>query len=235
MARRRRNRANGSGRGSGSPPAVEVEVLRVFCGPDGGHGNPLGVVFEGGAVPADDRQALAAHLGYSETVFVDDPARGRMAIYTPAVEYPFAGHPTVGTAWLLAQRGFEVGVLRPPAGEVPTRVEGDRAYVQARVEWAPEFELVQLDDPAEVDAHPGIDEGDVYVWAWLDEDRGLIRARCFAPAVGIAEDEATGSSVLRLSAELGRTIEVRQGEGSVIEATPLEDGWVEIGGRVALA
>ena len=232
MARRRR-RARGTERSA--PAAVEVEVLRVFCGEDGSHGNPLGVVFEGGAVPPDDRQALAAHLGYSETVFVDDPRRGRIAIYTPAVEYPFAGHPTVGTAWLLAQRGFEVDVLRPPAGEVPARVETDRAYVRARVEWAPEFELVRLASPDEVDDHPGVEEGDVYVWAWQDEERGIVRARCFAPAVGITEDEATGSSALRLAAELGREIEVRQGRGSVIQARPLDDGWVEIGGRVLVA
>lgn len=235
MARRRR-RANGSGQSAPAP--VEVEVLRVFCGADGAgarHGNPLGVVLEGGTVPVDDRQALAAHLGYSETVFVDDPARGRIAIFTPAVEYPFAGHPTVGAAWLLAKRGHEVDVLRPPAGEVPVRVEEDRAYVRARVEWAPEFELIQLGSAAEVDAHPGVDEGDIYIWAWLDESAGLVRARCFAPAVGITEDEATGSSALRLAAELGREIEVRQGKGSVIEARPLDDGWVEIGGRVAVA
>jgi predicted PhzF superfamily epimerase YddE/YHI9 len=49
---------------------------------------------------------------------------------------------------------------------------------------------------------------------------------------GIPEDEATGSAALPLSAELGREIEVRQGKGSVIWARPIDDGMVEIGGRV---
>ena len=210
------------------PPRNEVRVLRVFCGDGGAHGNPLGVVLDGPAVPPGDRQALAAHLGYSETVFVDDPGEGRIAIFTPEVEYPFAGHPAVGTAWLLAHEGYAIDALRPPAGKVPARVEGDFAYVSGRVQWCPPFELIQLDSPEAVDAHPGIEVGDIYVWAWIDEPRSLIRARCFAPA----EDEATGSSVLRLSAELGREIEVRQGRGSVIRARPLEDGMVEIGGMV---
>lgn len=216
-----------------APPEVEVRVLRVFCGPDGGYGNPLGVVLDGAAVAAGDRQALARHLGYSETVFVDDAPSGRMEIYTPEVEYPFAGHPTVGTAWLLRREGFAVGELHPPAGEVPVRFDGDVTYVQGRVEWCPDFDLIELAGPAEIDEHPGIEEGDIYIWAWIDERVGLIRARCFAPDAGIVEDEATGSSVLRLAAELGREIEVRQGEGSVIWARPLADGMVEIGGQVA--
>ncbi|HET6831973.1 MAG TPA: PhzF family phenazine biosynthesis protein [Solirubrobacterales bacterium] len=216
-----------------APPEVEVRVLRVFCGADGGYGNPLGVVLDGAAVAAGDRQALARHLGYSETVFVDDAPSGRMEIYTPEVEYPFAGHPTVGTAWLLRREGFAVGELHPPAGEVPVRFDGDVTYVQGRVEWCPDFDLIELAGPAEIDEHPGIEEGDIYIWAWIDERVGLIRARCFAPDAGIVEDEATGSSVLRLAAELGREIEVRQGEGSVIWARPLADGMVEIGGRVA--
>lgn len=216
------------------PPRVEVTVLRVFCGEGGSEGNPLGVVVNGAMVPPDDRQAMAAHLGYSESVFVDDAASGRIAIFTPEVEYPFAGHPVIGTAWLLAREGSAVDALRPPAGKVPVRVEGDRAFAAARAEWCPAFDLVQLPSPEDVEAHLGIEEGDgdVYVWAWIDEAGGLIRARCFAPAVGIVEDEATGSSALRLSAELGRAIEVHQGRGSVIHARPIEDGMVEIGGIV---
>ncbi|MEO7197916.1 MAG: PhzF family phenazine biosynthesis protein [Solirubrobacterales bacterium] len=214
------------------PPQIEVRLLRVFCGDGGRHGNALGVVLDGSSVPTEDRQAFAARLGYSETVFVEDRDTGRIAIYTPAVEYPFAGHPTVGTAWLLAREGHDVDFIRPPAGKVPARLEGDVAYVSGRVEWCPQFDLIELGSPADIDAHPGIERGDIYVWAWIDEPRGLIRARCFAPDAGIAEDEATGSSALRLAAELGREIEVHQGRGSIINARPLEDGMVEIGGRV---
>ena len=111
------------------PPQVEVRVPRVFCDEAGSFGNPLGVVMDGPAVVADDRQALARHLGYSETVFVDDAPSGRIAIYTPEVELPFAGHPCVGTAWMLRDAGFEVGALRPPAGKVDVRFEGETTWI----------------------------------------------------------------------------------------------------------
>jgi predicted PhzF superfamily epimerase YddE/YHI9 len=214
------------------PPEIRVRVPRVFCDEDGGHGNELGVVLEGGTVPSGDRQALARHLNYAETVFVDDAARGRIQINTPEVELPFAGHPSVGTAWLLAREGHEIDVLRPPAGEVPIRREGELTWVAARPEWCPPWTLRQLDSAAEVDAHPRIRAGELYIWAWIDEAAGLVRARCFVPEAGIVEDEATGSAALPLCAQLGRPIEVRQGKGSVIRARPLDDGMIEIGGRV---
>ena len=214
------------------PPQIEVRVPRVFCAPDGGFGNPLGVVLDGPSVPADDRQALARHLGYSETVFVDDAPRGRIAIYTPEVELPFAGHPSVGTAWMLLGEGYGTDVLRPPAGDVPVRPDGELTWVSARPEWCPPWELVEHDSPAAVEALPVATEGFIYAWAWIDEAAGLIRARCFVSEEGIDEDEATGSAALPLCAELGRPIEVRQGKGSVIWARPLADGMVEIGGRV---
>ncbi|MFI0219039.1 hypothetical protein [Streptomyces lydicus] len=60
---------------------TDIEVLRVFCGPDGAAGNALGVVRDGAAVPGDaERAALAAQLGFSETVFLDDAARGTVDI-----------------------------------------------------------------------------------------------------------------------------------------------------------
>lgn len=214
------------------PPQIEVRVLRVFCGEDDTCGNPLGVVLDGRAVAVDDRQAFAAHLGYSETVFVEDTASGRIAIFTPEVELPFAGHPTVGAAWLLAREGHAVDSLRTPAGKVTVRVDGEITFVTACADWCPPFELEQLSSAEAVEAHPGDADGWRYVWSWIDEERGLIRARCFVTEAGIAEDEATGSAALRLCAELDREIEFRQGRGSVIRARPLGGGRVEIGGRV---
>ena len=215
---------------------AELHVLRVFCDEDGGGGNPLGVFVAGAEVPAERRQETAAELGFSETVFVDDAQRGEIRIFTPATELPFAGHPVVGTAWLLAREGAPVTVLRPPAGEVPVRREEGIAFAAARPEWCPPFEFVQAGSPADVDALDGPPEGHdlVDVWAWIDEAAGLVRARVFPPRYGIAEDEATGSAAVRLGALLGRPLDIRQGMGSRILARPLGDGMVEIGGRVEL-
>jgi predicted PhzF superfamily epimerase YddE/YHI9 len=213
-----------------------LDVLRVFCGDDGSWGNPLGVFLDGASVPEVDRQAVAADLGFSETVFVDDDERGEIRIFTPAVEIPFAGHPVVGTAWLLARERGGVPVLRPPAGEVPVRTEGELAYAAGRPEWAPEFEFVQLGSPAEVEALEGSPRKDVEVgmWAWMDEDAGVLRERVFAEPFGIPEDEATGAAAVALTARLGRPLDIRQGRGSRIRTQPLEDGMVEIMGRVEL-
>jgi predicted PhzF superfamily epimerase YddE/YHI9 len=215
---------------------AELHVLRVFTAADGTHGNPLGVFLDGGAVPSDERQRIAADLGYSETVFVDEPASGEVRIYTPAVEIPFAGHPLVGTAWLLARELTAVDALRPPPGEVPVRVEGGLTFIAGQAEWSPRFEYRQLPDPADVDALEPLspDADSVYAWAWIDESAGTIRARMFAPRYGVPEDEATGSAVLALCSRLCRPITVCQGDGSVLVARPLDEGRAEVGGSVTL-
>src|SRR3982074_1367646 len=94
-----------------------LHVLRVFTGDDGAGGKPLGGFLGGPAIEAERRQDVAAGLGFPETVFVDDAQRGRVAVFTPAVELGFAGHPLVGTAWLLASAGGGAGTLPPAAGE----------------------------------------------------------------------------------------------------------------------
>jgi predicted PhzF superfamily epimerase YddE/YHI9 len=213
-----------------------LHVLRVFCGDSGKGGNPLGVFLAGGDVPGERRQAIAADLGFSETVFVDDPDAGALRIFTPTVELPFAGHPTVGSAWLLASERAPVGSLRVPAGELPVRYEGELTYVTARPEWGPAFEWTQLDSAAGVEAFDGPPGGHDHLgaWAWLDEAAGSVRARVFPIRYGIAEDEATGSAVAVLCGQLGRPLEVRQGRGSRILARPVGDGFVEIGGECVL-
>jgi predicted PhzF superfamily epimerase YddE/YHI9 len=208
-------------------------VLRVFVGPRG-EGNPLGVVLDGREVPESRRQGIAAALGFSETVFVDDPAAGVVRIYTPTVELPFAGHPLVGTAWLLAREGEPLRRLLPPAGEVATRQDGDLSFVTGRPAWAPDYRWYELESPEAVEALDGPPEGHGMggAWSWLDEGAGVVRARVFPRDIGVEEDEATGAAAVRLGAELGRELEIRQGRGSVILVRPLEGGRVEIGGRV---
>jgi predicted PhzF superfamily epimerase YddE/YHI9 len=211
-----------------------LHVLRVFCTPRGGGGNPVGVFLDGGAVAEEDRQGVAADLGLAETVFVDDAREGVVAIYTPSAELDFAGHPLVGTGWLLARERERIDRLRPPAGEVPVRIEGERTFIAGRPEWGPPWEFLELSSPQQVerlDGPPG-DRPLVAVWAWIDEARGVIRERVFAPEIAIVEDEATGSAAIRLSARLGRPLEIHQGKGSLITARPVKGGAIEVGGLV---
>ncbi|MFJ8470797.1 PhzF family phenazine biosynthesis protein [Kitasatospora sp. NPDC094011] len=209
---------------------TDYEVLRVFCGPDGRHGNELGVVRDGAALPdRADRQAFARELGFSETVFVDDPERGEIDIYAPGVRLPFAGHPCVGAAWLLG-----VERLVTAAGVVAVRRDGGLTRIAARPEWAPPRTLRQYGSPAEVDGLAVPPPGEwVYAWAWQDEAAGTVRARAFpGRGDGIDEDEATGAAALLLAARLGRALTVTQGRGSQLLAGPRPGGLVEVGGRV---
>jgi trans-2,3-dihydro-3-hydroxyanthranilate isomerase len=81
---------------------VQVDVFtdRVFAG------NPLAVVFEAAGLSDGVMQAIAREMNCSETTFLLPPTRpdcaARVRIFTPAREVPFAGHPTIGTSWVLA-------------------------------------------------------------------------------------------------------------------------------------
>ncbi|MFE9686954.1 PhzF family phenazine biosynthesis protein [Streptomyces sp. NPDC006285] len=211
---------------------TDYDVLRVFCGPRGEYGNELGVVREGSVLPErDDRQAFAAKLGFSETVFVDDPERGVIDIYTPGTRLPFAGHPCVGAAWLL-----DVPELVTPAGVVGTRLDGEFTWIEARPEWAPPRTLRRYASAAEVDALPVPEPGEwLYAWAWEDEAAGRVRARGFpGRGDGVDEDEATGAAALQLTAQLGRALNIIQGKGSQLLTAPQPEGWTELGGRTLL-
>ncbi|MFQ6397329.1 PhzF family phenazine biosynthesis protein [Nocardia sp. KC 131] len=215
--------------------STRVEVVRVFTDAAGGFGNELGIA-RADEVADTDRQALAARAGYSETVIVEDPVDGtaRVRIFTPAVELPFAGHPTVGTAWWFAEQGVKVRVLDVPAGPVAVELTDGLTWIRARGEWAPAFTFHQLADLDELAALNPDDfpSGHHYLWVWTDEHRGALRSRMFAPSMGIAEDEATGAAAVALTALLRRGLVITQGKGSQLFSEWDSDGWVRLGGRV---
>nr|MBA2599272.1 PhzF family phenazine biosynthesis protein [Actinomycetota bacterium] len=217
---------------------TSLHVVRVFLGPRDSGGNLLGVFLDGAVIPRDRRLAVTAELGFSETVFVDDVAKARVAIFVPAAEVPFAGHPTVGASWLLAEVCRPVSVLRPPAGEVPTWREGEVTWIRARPAWVdypvlPHF--VEYANVAEVDALPvQSNEPWLYAWAWEDESAGRLRSRSFPTWAGIAEDEASGAAAVLMGERLRRAVTIRQGAGSEIRVRPGPDETVEVGGRCAL-
>ena len=173
----------------------------------------------------------------SETVFVDDAARGEIRIFLPTAEAAFAGHPLVGTAWLFRELIAPIAVLRPPAGEVKVTYEDDVTWIRGRPEWLPgDMAVQQLATANDVEAHPGQKMGQpwLYVWAWEDEVSGKIRSRSFPTNFGILEDEASGAASVVMGDRLQRPLVIRQGVGSEIMVSPQTDGWVDIGGRTEL-
>jgi predicted PhzF superfamily epimerase YddE/YHI9 len=217
----------------------ELHVLRVFLGPDGGGGNPLGVFQDGPAIPPDRRLEVAQELGFSETVFVDaiEDDVARIAIFTPGRELPFAGHPTVGTSWLLNEFGRRIWTIRVPAGDVETWRDGELTWIRARADWVHKLEVREYPTVDQVDAlQPGApgDPG-VYAWAWEDEPAGRLRSRYFPTDIGIVEDEATGAAAVVMGDRLGRPLTIRQGVGSelIVRPDPVA-GTVDVGGRCRL-
>jgi trans-2,3-dihydro-3-hydroxyanthranilate isomerase len=94
-------------------------------------GNPLAVLPDAGALDDATMQAIAREFNLSETVFVVPPEdrahTARLRIFTPGGELPFAGHPTVGTAFVLATIGATPGasdiVFEEGVGPVPVRID----------------------------------------------------------------------------------------------------------------
>ena len=112
---------------------VQVDVFtdHVFGG------NPLAVVFDAASIRDADMQAVAREMNLSETTFLLPPTRpdcaARVRIFTPAREVPFAGHPTIGTSWVLATAGLLPAgatrfLLEEGIGPVEVELEGDPAH-----------------------------------------------------------------------------------------------------------
>lgn len=82
-------------------------------------GNQLAVVHDAASLSDEEMQAIALETNYSETTFVTGRTaeRATVRIFTPAFELPFAGHPTVGTAWELTQGEGDI-ILDLPVGPV---------------------------------------------------------------------------------------------------------------------
>jgi trans-2,3-dihydro-3-hydroxyanthranilate isomerase len=96
-------------------------------------GNQLAVFTDATEIPEDLLQPLAKEIGFSETVFVYRPeadGHARIRIFTPAAEMPFAGHPTLGTAFVLGGPLQLIEIrLETAKGTVPVALEREGARI----------------------------------------------------------------------------------------------------------
>ena len=215
-------------------------------------GNQLAVFPDAAGLEPTQMQAIARELNLAESTFVTPgsaPGRFRVRIFTPAAELPFAGHPTVGTAVVLAHLGraeardeivLEEGVgplrvaLRPggaiffldgaaeqrsldvPAADIAALVG---ATALGGAPWQAGFGLpflfIPLADVAAVGAAalrldrwnalaPRLWGRGVYVHTTTGHNGAetAMRARMFAPGLGVSEDPATGSAAAALAGSL---------------------------------
>lgn len=109
---------------------VDVFAERKYAG------NQLAVCREAGALSSESMQAIAQEMNYSESTFIlsDTPRDGGydVRIFTPGQEVPFAGHPTLGTAYIIQQqliaRPVDKVILNLPVGQIPVTF----SYVDGR-------------------------------------------------------------------------------------------------------
>ena len=210
-----------------------AHVVRVFTRGDVG-GNLLGVVNDIVGLGTDEMQAIAADLGFSESTFVDwgDRDVPMVRIFTPLVEMEFAGHPMVGTAWVMNHLGPQPhDRLECPVGEVEITMDGEIVWIETAlnqpVDPAPDLAileraglpqperawLVSMPKPylvaqyADSATITGL-EPDMNV---LEEIFGTLcfarnetraHSRFFAPVGGVDEDPATGSAAVALAAAM---------------------------------
>ena len=152
---------------AGSLPYHVVDVFALDGRPF--TGNPLAVVLDGERLSAPQMQALAREFALSETAF-PVPARTagadyRLRIFTPAEELPFAGHPSVGSAWLLCSLG------RLPADTSTVRQECGAGVLPVRFLADGRVEITGGPPVAGPPVHPapileacGLTESDVTRW-----------------------------------------------------------------------
>ena len=126
------------------PRSLPYRVVDVFTETRFG-GNPLAVVLDADALTTDEMQIIAREFGFSETSFVLSPENpaydAKVRIFTPTLEMPFAGHPNVGTAYVLASERDPIPermVFEEKAGLVEVVVTARDGEVTATTIRAPE-------------------------------------------------------------------------------------------------
>jgi trans-2,3-dihydro-3-hydroxyanthranilate isomerase len=145
---------------------LEYRVLDVFTDRPLA-GNPLGLFPDAAALDGETMHAIARELNLSETVFVTErlgEAAWRARIFTPGMEVPFAGHPSIGCAWhLFHEAGLDLDALElhVPAGGVHAQIDRGMRPALVAIAPPPVTTGAVLDDPELVAQLYGIDADDL--------------------------------------------------------------------------
>jgi trans-2,3-dihydro-3-hydroxyanthranilate isomerase len=188
---------------------LPYDLVDVFADRPYG-GNPLAVVHGGGALTDAAMQAIAREFHLSETVFTLPPTTSdadyQVRIFTPTTELPYAGHPSIGAAWVLARAGMiKHGDVRQQcgAGVVPVhvddagaRIAGGRPETGGSLDAAALAEAVGLtaEDVVGEERHGTAAAGAFFAFLQVHDD-AVARARPDAAAV-VARTAGTVGLVL---------------------------------------
>jgi predicted PhzF superfamily epimerase YddE/YHI9 len=219
---------------------MKINVAQVFVDENGKFGNPVGIVVnDEHKIDDEERQKIATKLDFSEIVFIDSLGTiPEVSIFNPQHKVKFAGHAVLGTVYFI-NHVLEKSINSIKCGEemVTIKFDNDVTYISAPLSIMPSWNYKQLDSSNQVEELPKDKISQMehtFVWAWIDESKGLVRARTFAPDWGIPEDQANGSGSMKLAAQLGKSLKIIHGDGSIIHARPSNTKSVEVGGLVKI-
>jgi trans-2,3-dihydro-3-hydroxyanthranilate isomerase len=163
-------------------------------------GNQLAVFTDARGLDTETMQALTLELGFSETVFVLPPEQGgtaRIRIFNPKEEMPFAGHPILGTAFVLGgplQRG--VVELETGAGLVPVTLERDEQGALVFGRMSQPVPTVGPVDEAPVLAALGVGASELPIELYDNGARHLVVTLADVPAVSALAPDLTAVGAL---------------------------------------
>ncbi len=175
-------------------------------------GNPVAVFTDARDLPEESLQRLARELNLSETVYVypaGKDAHARIRIFTPVVEVPFAGHPTLGAAFVLGAP-LQLGEIRleTGAGVVPVQLEREGARIVFGWMSQPRPSVVPFSDVDALLAAVGVERSELPVELY---DNGLPHVYVCLPS---PEDVAALKPDMHLLYELGAVIGINCFAGS---------------------
>ena len=207
-------------------PNRRYAQLDVFA-PRPGTGNPLAVVLDADDMDTAAMQALAAWLNLSETIFFLPPDAGadyRIRIFTPGSELPFAGHPSVGAAWIAVTQGLATPhdgrlVQQCEAGLLPVLVEGDSSAPRIAVRSPRARKLESLAAPPAAGLVDIARPDQIALWSngpswWLVEAASPELLRNFRPDFAVIAawtdaTAATGVAIFAHEPATGHDVAVR--------------------------
>lgn len=156
-------------------------------------GNQLAVFTDAREIPEEQLQSLAREMNYSETVFVYPPAgegHVRLRIFTPAAELPLAGHPVLGSAFVLGGP-LQLGVINieVEAGLIPVELQREGPQIVFGWMRLPVPDVSPFEDEAELLAALGIERAELPIELYDLGIRHVMVALSSREAVGAVEPE----------------------------------------------
>lgn len=211
-----------------------MNILNVFCNDSGEFGDATAIIIdEKNEISAAERQKLAKDSGYDEIAFINNVKTGEISIYGPIGEVDFAGQVVLAAAWFwrnFLHKSLDQIVCRNFTVKVGS--DNGTAWALAPVAKMPPWNIIHEEDLNNLDNMAVPTKGRMLVWSWLDQKKGIVRARSFAPDWGFGEVEVSGSGSVLLAGQQGQKLTVFHGAGSIINVEPTGDGFCRLSGFV---